>query len=269
MENSSQQPTENLEVVKFDPAVVYAGASNLMLSESESSKLSAPFEDLDYEIRPDGYIYLPQVHGVMRLNSVIGPGRWGLLQINNGKEDLGGKRWKVFYDGAMVIRNCFVSRSVGEAQYNQTNSNQSWASALESAKTDCRQRCCKDIGIGTDAWNPSFIRRWQKEYAVRVFVEETIDGKKQRKPVWRRKDLEPFWNEIGPVPTSPTVEQKENKPIRAVPDEWFKKIVDTDDLKELTALYNENQNEVDGWPELKHVFTMYRNYMDRKKRVVV
>lgn len=192
-----EQPSENLQVAKFDPSVVYANASKLQLSESEMKALSAPFDDDEYEIRSDGYIYIPQVLTLQRLNQVIGIGKWSLLLINNGKDEIAKDQYKVFYDGAMVIRDCFVSRSVGEAQYSRNNKNQSWASAFEAAKSDCRQRCCKDLGIANDAWNPSFIRRWQKEHAIKVFVEE--NG--QKKTVWRRKDLDPFYNETGPVPS--------------------------------------------------------------------
>lgn len=170
-------------------------------------KLSAPFDDLEYEIRPDGYIYVPQSITLKRLNDVLGIGRWGLTLIGARQQDLGNEQAKVFYDGAMVVRGCFVSRSCGEAHYSLKNKNQSWASALESAKTDCRQRCCKDLGIANDAWNPSFIRGWQKKHAVKVFVKK--DDKKEI--AWRRKDVDPFWNEVGPVPNTPTVAQN-NQP---------------------------------------------------------
>lgn len=196
--NNTEQPSENMTVAKFDPALTYAGASMLQLSESEAKNLAAPFVDSDYEIRPDGFIYLPQAIALKRLNEVLGIGRWALLNINAWKQELGVNQAKVFYDGALVVRGSFVARSVGEAQYNLDNKNQSWASALESAKSDCRQRCCKDLGIANDAWTPSFVRRWQKDNAVRVFVKR--DGATKNDIVWRRKDVDPFWNEVSEVP---------------------------------------------------------------------
>jgi len=162
--------------------------------------LSAPFDELEYEIRPDGFIYVPQALTLKRLNSVIGIGRWGLLLINASTEERDADISKVYYDGALMIRNCFVSRSIGESQFSKKNANTSKASALEAAKSDCRQRCCKDLGIATDSWNPSFIRKWQKENAVRVFVDN--NGKKS--VAWRRKDVDAFWNETGLVPNTPT-----------------------------------------------------------------
>jgi hypothetical protein len=201
MEKNQSQPNENNQVAKFDPAVVYAGVSSLRLTETEMTKLSASFDDMDFEIRPDGFIYLPAALTLQRLNNVIGLGQWGLLLINASEEERNADVTKVYYDGALMVRNCFVSRSCGESQYSKKNANQSRASALEAAKTDCRQRCGKDLGIGTDAWSPSFTRRWQRDHAIRVYVND--NG--QNKVLWRRKDLDPFWNETGPVPTTPTI----------------------------------------------------------------
>lgn len=181
----------------------YFGASQIKLSETEMTKLSAPFEDLDFEIRPDGFIYLPQAMYTKRLNDVLGIGNWALLLVKNAKEDLGNGKFKVFYDGVLMIRGQFASRSCGEATYMTSNDNQSWASALEAAKSDCRVRCCKDLGIAADAWMPAFIRAWQKKYAIRVFVRD--ERRNKIVPQWRRSDVDPFWNETGEVQTTPTV----------------------------------------------------------------
>jgi Mitochondrial genome maintenance MGM101 len=202
MENVTMQPKENLSVATFDPAKTYANASQLQLSESEMKALSAPFEDLEYEITPQGFIYLPQSISLQRLNTVLGVGRWGLILINTGSQQMKEGLVKVFYDGALIIRGCFVSRAAGEASYSSNNNNQSYASALEAAKSDCRQRCCKDLGIANDAWNPTFTRRWQKEHAVKVWV----DKNGQKIPLWRRKDLDPYPNEIGIVVSTPHVQ---------------------------------------------------------------
>jgi hypothetical protein len=208
MSNNEQNQNESLQIKNFDPVQVYAGASQLMLSESEMKALCAPFADDEYEIRPDGFIYIPQSVTLKRLNDVIGIGKWALTLINNGKDEVASGQFKVFFDGALIIRSCFVSRAVGESSYTRSNQNSSWASAFEAAKSDCRQRCCKDLGIANDAWNPGFMRRWKKEYAIRVFIE--VNG--ENKVVWRRKDVEPFWNEKGEVPNTPTVPQNNGQP---------------------------------------------------------
>lgn len=216
MENSNNT-NENLQVATFDPARTYANASQLQLSESEMKALTAPFEDLDYEITPQGHIYIPQVLSLKRLNDVIGVGRWSLLLINTGSQVIKDGLTKVFYDGALIVRNCFVARSAGEASYSEGNAQQSYASALEAAKSDCRQRCVKDLGIASDAWNPSFIRRWQAEHAVKVVVEKD----NRRFTIWRRKDLPPFDNEVGLAVNVPTVQQKSTAQNTAAGLPWL------------------------------------------------
>lgn len=232
MENFELQPKENLVVATFDPTLTYKGASSLQLSETEMKNLSAPFDDMEYEITPQGFIYLPQSISLKRMNEVIGIGKWGLLLINVGSQKMKGNVVKIFYDGALLIRNCFVSRAVGEASYSTDNQNQSYATALEAAKTDCRTRCCKDLGIANDAWNPSFTREWQKKYAIRVRVVK--DGKEGI--IWRRKDLDPYPNEVGIAPDKPTVPNTGNSAITELP--W---------LNEGTPAYDkELKNILDG-----------------------
>ncbi|MBK7380614.1 MAG: hypothetical protein IPJ03_16785 [Ignavibacteriales bacterium] len=40
---------------------------------------------------------------------------------------------------------------------------QSWASVEESAKSDCLGRCCKDLGIFKELWQPNFVKGVAKE----------------------------------------------------------------------------------------------------------
>lgn len=259
MENSNQQPKENMSVAKFDPAITYAGASTLLLTESEMKALSAPFDDLDYEITPNGFIYLPQALSLIRLNSVLGVGRWSLLLINTGSQHISDKMVKVFYDGALIIRNCFTARAAGESSYSLDNGNYSYATALEGAKSDCRQRCCKDLGIGTDAWNPTFIRRWQKEHAVKVWVEKDWwhEGvkKSKREIAWRRKDLDAFHNEIGLVSDTPTVPSQQNNQQTKEELPWLnpgpeydkalKELLEGKTIKTLRKVYRISQKTMD------------------------
>ena len=47
-------------------------------------------------------------------------------------------------------------------------------------------RCCKDLGIANDLWDPIFITTWKENYADRVTC---INQKtSERKVLWRRKD---------------------------------------------------------------------------------
>lgn len=53
-------------------------------------------------------------------------------------------------------------------------------------KSNALMRCCKDLGIASELWDPVFIRKWKALNAVDVWA---VDVKsKQRRKVWRRKD---------------------------------------------------------------------------------
>lgn len=52
-------------------------------------------------------------------------------------------------------------------------------------KSNSLMRCCKDLGIASELWDPLFIRKWKELNAVSVWVQD-IKSKQKRK-VWRRK----------------------------------------------------------------------------------
>jgi hypothetical protein len=195
---------------------LYQGASNLILLPEEEKKLDEPIDEMDIEIRPDGLIYPPQVYWRDKLNQTFKRGQWALIKHKSSKDP---DRDKVYYDGSLFIRNCFVSRATGEAEYHSSNPMQSWASVEESAKSDCLGRCCKDLGIFKELWQPNFVRSWIKKYAVKVWVEIDKNGQKKKAVSWRRIDSEPYWNETGidrdsPNQPSKRTEQKKSDPIK-------------------------------------------------------
>ncbi len=244
------------EITNTHAVEIYKGASTLELEKADQEKLFASFEMEQYEIRPDGHIYVPQALIRGRLNSVVGVGQWAIVLLRDRVEQLNEKSYKLFYDGALLIRGKFVSRSTGEATYFTTNPNQSWASALESGKSDCMVRCVKDLGIALEVYQPAFVRKWQKEYAKRVWVQD----RQERKVMWRRIDVDPFNNETGDWQAKFSVPGHEpKKPIEAtkinpVSREWLDQIDDCKNLTDLTALYNMNKKDIDAWPELFKAF---------------
>jgi hypothetical protein len=168
---------------------IYKGASMLVVTKEEQATLTAAFERHLVEIRPDGIIYLPQVFWRGRLNETFGTGQWCIVVKSQSKDP---NRSKLYIEGVLMIRGHYVSTGVGEAEYVETNANQSWASVWEAAKSDCITRCCKDLGIAAELWQPEFIRKWIDEFAVKVFV---TDKNGKAKVAWRKKTSPPFWNE--------------------------------------------------------------------------
>ncbi|MCU7495164.1 MAG: hypothetical protein HF314_04715 [Ignavibacteria bacterium] len=195
MQNIAENETSNL--TPFNN--MYQKASLLTVTEKEQKALEAPLNPDEVEIRPDGLIYYPQVFYREKLNSIFGIGQWALIQHSISK--IGNT---LCFDGSLYVRGCFVSRALGEHEYYENNRNTSWASVYEAAKSDCLVRCCKDLGIAKELWQPAYGRDWVKKYAVKVFVEvkDRQTGKTETKAQWRRKDADPFWNEKGIVPGS-------------------------------------------------------------------
>lgn len=268
MENVSTQPAEKIAAEQnvnnaVGLPVIYTGASQAkILTEKERNELSASFKDDEYELRPDGKIYLPHALIRHRLNTVIGASEWAMLLHNSWEEPNDEFTGKVYYDGIMYIRGCFIARSTGEGRYDKRKDGNSPAAGKEAAKSDCIVRCAKDLGIGLEAFMPMFIRRWQRDNALKVYVEDK--GKKEI--AWRRKDLDPYWNETGLVPTTPTVPTREKPAAREVTEEWLTKIRATKTRAELTVLWNESKSDVYSWPELKKAFYDHRDTL--KKEVV-
>jgi len=58
--------------------------------------------------------------------------------------------------------------------------------SAEGCKSNALMRCCKDLGIASELWDPRFIRKFVEKYARDAFVEHAVT--KKRKKIWLRKD---------------------------------------------------------------------------------
>ena len=47
-------------------------------------------------------------------------------------------------------------------------------------------RCCKDLGVASELWDPRWIRKFTAQNAKEVWVEHVVSKKKKK--VWIRKD---------------------------------------------------------------------------------
>lgn len=59
--------------------------------------------------------------------------------------------------------------------------------ATEGCKSNALMRCCKDLGIASELWDPRFIRSYMKQHAKEVWVEHQVT-KKKKKVVMRKDD---------------------------------------------------------------------------------
>ena len=58
--------------------------------------------------------------------------------------------------------------------------------AVEGCKSTALRRCCKDLGVASELWDPKFIRKFMAQHVKEVFVENQIT--KKRKKMYLRKD---------------------------------------------------------------------------------
>lgn len=58
--------------------------------------------------------------------------------------------------------------------------------ATEGCKSNALMRCCKDLGVASDLWDPVFIRKFNAEHVKEVFVEHQVTKKKKK--MYLRKD---------------------------------------------------------------------------------
>ncbi|KKF92555.1 Mitochondrial genome maintenance protein MGM101 [Ceratocystis platani] len=133
---------------------------------------------LDVEMKPDGIIYMPEVRYRRILNEAFGPGGWGL--VPRGDTVVGDKI--VTREYALVVHGRFISQAQGENNFFSVDQ---IPRAVEGCKSNALMRCCKDLGIAWQLWDPQFIRRYQTTQAEQVWVEHVVNKKKAR--IWIKK----------------------------------------------------------------------------------
>jgi len=141
--------------------------------------LTADLDFDDIEIKPDGIVYLPEIKYRRILNKAFGPGGWGLAP--RGETIVTGK--VVTREYGLVCGGRLVSIARGEQTYFDPDG---IPTATEGCKSNALMRCCKDLGIASELWDPRFIRKFMGERAKEMVVEHMVT--KKRKKHWMRKD---------------------------------------------------------------------------------
>lgn len=87
--------------------------------------------------------------------------------------------------------------------YRAGNDTMTYAGALEGARTDCISRCCKDLGMGAEMWDPQWREAWKREYATSYKMTMTYGKwKGQERTQWKRKGAKDI--ELEPTPEPKT-----------------------------------------------------------------
>ena len=186
---------------QVDWARSFHGLSTAAFSKEAAGALLAPIEFDDIEVKPDGIVYLPEIKYRRILNKAFGPGAWGLAP--RGETIVTSKA--VTREYALVALGRYVSkfrppiislslviadgftRLVSVARGEQDYfSPEGIPTAVEGCKSNALMRCCKDLGVASELWDPRFIRKFISEYAKEVWVEHVAT--QRRKKIWMRKD---------------------------------------------------------------------------------
>ncbi|KAF9334236.1 hypothetical protein BG006_002485 [Podila minutissima] len=161
----------------------FAGMAIEPFEKEVADILMKPLDPADIEIKPDGLLYLPEIKYRRILNQAFGPGGWGLAP--RSEHSISPKNISREY--ALICRGRFVSTARGEQDYFDVSN---LATASEGCKSNALMRCCKDLGIASELWDPSFIRKFKKQYCDEQFVEHAVTKKKKK--LWKRKDQPDF-----------------------------------------------------------------------------
>lgn len=84
----------------------------------------------------------------------------------------------------LTFRIRLVSIARGEQQYFDPDG---IPTATEGCKSNALMRCCKDLGIASELWDPRFIKRFMGEMGRELIVEHQTT-KKRRKHHMRKDD---------------------------------------------------------------------------------
>ncbi|KAL8861476.1 MAG: hypothetical protein Q9178_002000 [Gyalolechia marmorata] len=164
---------------QVDWARSFHGLSTEAFSKEAAEALLAPIGLDDIEVKPDGIVYLPEIKYRRILNKAFGPGAWGLAP--RGETIVTAKA--VTREYALVALGRLVSVARGEQDY---FSPEGIPTAAEGCKSNALMRCCKDLGVASELWDPRFIRKFIAEHAKEVWVEHQQTQK--RRKIWMRKD---------------------------------------------------------------------------------
>ncbi|ODN99025.1 hypothetical protein I350_07177 [Cryptococcus amylolentus CBS 6273] len=167
-----------------DWSTSFAGLSDEPFSRETAEALLRELKPDDVEIKPDGLLYLPEIKYRRTLNLAFGPGGWGLAP--RGETHVGPRI--VSREWGLVCLGRLVSVARGEQEYFDPSG---IATATEACKSNALMRCCKDLGIASELWDPSFIRKFKKDHCIEVFAEHATK-KGSKKKLWRKKNAPKF-----------------------------------------------------------------------------
>lgn len=165
------------------PPDPFAGAGREPFAKAQAEILGAPLTDEQIRIRPDdGNLYFPGVYYRRRLNEAFGMGGWALVPVGEPAVN----KTSVYYTGRLYVLGRYTAQAMGKGTWIENNPKSDYGTALESARTDCLTRTCKDW-IATELWDPDFSNGWRAAHCR--FVRNPDPARfGRRAEIWLRND---------------------------------------------------------------------------------
>ncbi|KAI9343181.1 mitochondrial genome maintenance MGM101-domain-containing protein [Obelidium mucronatum] len=172
-------------------SVSFEGASQEPFPKEAAEILMAEINEDDVEIKPDGLLYLPEIKYRRILNRAFGPGGWAM--VPRGPHTVTSKTLSREY--ALFCLGRFAAVARGEQDY--FNAESGLATASEGVKSNALLRCCKDLGVASELWDPNFIREFKAKKCTQVWASYMGNPSK---PIWKlsSRTLDAPYKEEGP-----------------------------------------------------------------------
>lgn len=206
----------------------FIGAGMVPFAPEQSAVLGRALTDEEIAIRPDdGNLYLPGVRYRRRLNEAFGAGGWALVPVGDPAKDDSGKNPVVYYTGRLYVGGRYISQAMGKGTYFLNSGKSDYGTALESARTDCLTRCCKDF-LAMELWDPQFSTAWRDQHCKRIKnPDRNRFGNVEW--VWLRKDDPVFLPPPPNIPKRPTDRETGNPIVGNWPNPVRDPVVEAND----------------------------------------
>lgn len=152
---SSQQPDSKLNDDGIDWRVSYSGIADHDISAEQCEILTQPIDPNDIEIKNENLLYLPEIKYRRILSSAFGPGKWALVPRSDHFL-VGTKTIARTY--ALIVNSKFISEATGEQTFFKESD---MVTAFEGCRSNALMRCCKDLNIASELWDPVFINKYR------------------------------------------------------------------------------------------------------------
>lgn len=136
---------------------LYIGIAAGGFTAKQIAILTEPTDPSLVEFKPAGNRMIgsvPHIEYRRRLARAFGPGAWAIRPLEQRIHER-----RVLYHGALYIQGRYIAEAWGGNDYHPNNPQMAWDDALEGAKSNCLTRCCKDLGMFSEAWEPGWCDR--------------------------------------------------------------------------------------------------------------